>query len=289
MKPIIAHKGKIIARNFMTKYPSGEPAWKPGIEIPNDSVIGFQWNGSINDIIAFCSWMDTTSHTPFGCTAVIPFLPCSRQDKDGPVDGDQSRGAQFILSMLQDSNVEKVVLLDNHSTDILKPYGEFVENMSLINVTSDLDCDLIVSPDHGGIGRAHKVSCMNGAPVICAEKVREQSSGKITTYSFPETVSKQYKKILVVDDIIDGGYTFVLLGERLKKIWPKAEITLACTHGVLSGFPNMPEAFRFYDKVVMTNSCVNAGNMAHVLNLKMKVEIIEVVERITIERSLENA
>ncbi len=288
MRPIIAHKGKIIARDFMTAYPSGEPAWKPGIEVPNESVIGFQWNGSINDIVAFCSWMNTTRYTPFGCTVVLPFLPCSRQDKEGPVEGDQSRGAQFILSMLHDSNVEKVVLLDNHSTDILKPYGEFVENMSLINVTSDLHCDLIVSPDRGAIARAHNVSWLNGAPVLCAEKVRDQSSGKITTYSFPETVSNQYKKILVVDDIIDGGYTFVLLGERIRKVWPKAEITLACTHGVLSGFPNMPEAFRHYDKVVMTNSCANAVAMKHVQNLKMSVEIIEVVERLTIERSLEN-
>lgn len=289
MKPIIAHKGKIIARDFMTVYPSGEPAWKPGIEVPDESVIGFQWNGSINDIVAFCSWMSTTAHTPFGCTAVIPFLPCSRQDKEAPVEGDQSRGAQFILNMLQGSNVEKVILLDNHSTDILKPYGECVENLSLINVTSDLDCDLIVSPDGGGIHRAHNVSYFNGAPVICGEKVREQSSGKIITYSFPETVSKQYKKILVVDDIIDGGYTFTLLAERLRRIWPNAHITLACTHGVLSFCPIIPSCFKHFSKVLLTNSCENAAVMANVANEKNLVKVIEVVERLTIERSLENA
>lgn len=289
MRPIIAYKGKIIALNFMTQYPSGEPAWKPGIEVPEGSVIGFQWNGSINDIVAFCSWMSTTSHAPLGCTAVIPFLPCSRQDKEAPVEGDQSRGVEFILNMLQESYVEKVILLDNHSTDVLKRYGKFVENMSLINVTSDLDCDLIISPDHGGIARAHNVSWLNGAPVICAEKVREQASGKIATYSFPETVSKQYKKILVVDDIIDGGYTFTLLAERLRKIWPNADITLACTHGVLSFFPTVPACFKYFDRVLMTNSCSNAVAMSKQQKQEDLIEIIEVVEQLTIQGSLENA
>jgi len=289
MNPIIAHKGKIIARNFMTQYPSGEPAWKPGIEIPEGSVIGFQWNGSINDIVAFCSWMSTASHTPFGCTAVIPFLPCSRQDKDGPVEGDQSRGAGFILNMLQESNVEKVVLLDNHSTAILKSYGKFIEHRSLASVLLPDMFDLVVSPDAGSLIRAHEVAGLYGVPVVCASKTREQSSGKITSYNLNALPSDELLEILVVDDIIDGGYTFKLLGERLESIFPNANFTLTCTHGVLSGYPNIPECFNLYDEVLMTNSCSNASHMGMRFGFGERVRIIEVVERITIERSLENA
>ena len=297
MGPIIAHKGKVIARNFMTQYPSGEPAWKPGIEVPDGSVIGLQWKGNMNEVVALCSWMSTTAHTPFGCTAVIPFLPCSRQDKEGPVEGDQSRGVGSILNMLHDSNIEKLVVLDNHSTSILKHYDGFVENQSLVSVLEKengvyLPFDVVVSPDAGSLSRSHEVAAMYGAPVICASKVREQSSGRITSYSLPVAQTHGFKRILVVDDIIDGGYTFQLLAHVLRSHWPEVHITLVCTHGVLSAPPHFPAAMLEYNKVWLTDSCENAKKAEYAsirCGHEKKVDIIEVVERMTIERSLQNA
>lgn len=291
MGPIIAHKGEIIAHDFMVSYPSGEPAWKPGIEIPDGSTIGMQWDGDITPYISLASWLNS-ARSPRNIQLVLPFIPCSRQDKTGPIDGDQSEGINFILSMLlQPEEVTSLVTLDNHSRHPIDHWRGKAVNLPLASLVSKEmfpDIDLVVVPDHGALDRALDVTRAIGfRPAIYGEKVRDQASGKILSL---ELTGAEYfpnaKNILVVDDIIDGGYTFKLLAEKLRSYWPDSHRTLLCTHGVFSrsntGSSYVPSD-REYQCVITTDSCASARLGSNV------DRIIYAVEPLTIERSLLHA
>lgn len=67
--------------------------------------------------------------------------------------------------------------------------------------------------------------------VFCASKIRDSKTGKITDTTFHDEVKG--RKVLIVDDICDGGRTFIELGKLLRE--KQAEtIYLYITHGIFS-------------------------------------------------------
>ena len=77
-------------------------------------------------------------------------------------------------------------------------------------------------------------------PFLHGEKVRDQLSGKITSYELkgkPEGMN-----VMIVDDICDGGATFVILAKALYEGGAK-EVNLFVTHGIFSkGLEPLKEA-----------------------------------------------
>lgn len=321
MSVIIAHRGVIIAQNFMTQYPSGEPAWKPGVEIPSGSVVGLQWNGSINNFIAFCSWLNhmtdpRNKREGFWVDLVIPFVPCSRQDKPGPVDGDQSEGIDFILSMLHVhalmGHLRSITVVDNHSRGALSKFNNdanwlihegksFINHVQLSDIIDPATfshIDLIVAPDKGASLRAVKVmiALRPHAPALrLCKKERDQTTGRLKSLSINDggyPLSFEPQNILVVDDIVEFGGTFCLVSEAIREKWPDAKRHLLVTHGPLGGYTydtdELPLFVSLYDSVTITDSCWSAGALVGTL-LRTTVKLIPIMERLTLERSLNNA
>ena len=67
--------------------------------------------------------------------------------------------------------------------------------------------------------------------VLIGEKVRDQSTGRITHYSINGDVKD--KNILIVDDICDGGMTFRILSKSLVDRGSKSN-NLYVSHGIFS-------------------------------------------------------
>ena len=299
---LIAHDGKVIARDFMTQYPTGEPAWKPGCLVPDGSVVGLQWSGNVNDLVGFCSWMEG-SYGPEGVTLVIPFLPCSRQDKVGPEDGDQSEGVNFIIqTVMNTSGVLKIVVLDNHSShpvrhweskeDLPAKTMENIQSRSVVKAEDFEGIDLIVSPDKGALQRSLMWAAQMDVDCLCFEKVRDQASGKIISFSLPETPDISPKRILVVDDILDGGRTFQKIAVELETRWPDSERELFVTHSPMGMLDKngYPPCLDFYWRVTTTDSCLNAEVCDRLLRElgggETGFRVLPVLERMTIERSI---
>lgn len=109
----------------------------------------------------------------------------------------------------------------------------------------------IVLPDKGAIKR----SFFRKVPesIIVADKVRDITTGRIQSIKIinPELLEKNDKSILVVDDLCDGGGTFVGLAAELKKYTDK-ELNIFVTHMVNpKGIENLSKT---YDHVWFTNS-----------------------------------
>lgn len=163
-----------------------------------------------------------------GCLG-ITYLYGSRCDKWKAGNRWVVNVADYIVTMLGIPGFEqkKVKILDPHhikgpSTIAAKgPFGVDLNNY-----------DLVIYPDESAEERFRSTE-LNNLPNMTCKKVRDQVTGAITDYKVPD-VSLVGMKILVADDICDGGSTFVKLAEKLKDrpdqdIFP-ATLDLYVTH-----------------------------------------------------------
>lgn len=117
--------------------------------------------------------------------------------------------------------------------------------------------DLIIAPDVGARSRANEVARYR-TPTAYMKKERDQATGRITKYDFDLMPAVMGRRVLVVDDICDGGMTFALLAKKLRE-FNLDGLDLYVTHGIFSG--NAKENLSAYDNIYTTNSLESASNV----------------------------
>lgn len=158
---------------------------------------------------------------------VCPYLPYGRQDKE--VSNSASFALTTFKEILFNAGITRIETFDAHSksdmvypTEVASP-GEFHRSI--------LNHDFVCYPDKGAASRyMHSIS----GPFIYTEKVRNQLTGDITGIRLvTNNQDIAGKKILIIDDICDGGMTFIKVAEALKVYCPN-RIDLAVSHGLFS-------------------------------------------------------
>jgi ribose-phosphate pyrophosphokinase len=92
----------------------------------------------------------------------------------------------------------------------------------------------LVSPDAGATKKTLKVAQhYEGLKVINCDKIRDTMTGEITGTYVNWGFSMKEMRLLIVDDICDGGMTFIKIAEAVQKFKPKS-IDLYVTHGIFS-------------------------------------------------------
>jgi len=163
-------------------------------------------------------------------TLVIPYFPGARQDRLNR-EGDQLFLAKSIANAVNERKFDEVVLLDPHSDVVpaLVDRSRVVTIADYIQVP-DGKYACVLAPDAGAEKRAAAVAKKLGVPLVHAWKVRDVVTGELTGFdaeSF-ETEGDDDQPGLVVDDICDGGGTFVGLRQTcLVDDWH-----LLTTHGL---------------------------------------------------------
>ena len=168
----------------------------------------------------------------------IPYFPYARQDRrcdfGEPLSGCWA--SEFINSM----GFDEVMVKDPHSAVIRNT----VKNIRVIEqdtIVRDYlgwfirgNSAVLVSPDAGAAKKVEALSLsMGGQEMIYGHKNRDLKTGEITSMSIDNPVLIKDRHLVVVDDICDGGRTFVELGKILKAHEPKS-LTLFVTHGIFS-------------------------------------------------------
>lgn len=192
---------------------------------------------------------------------VVPYFLGARSDRKFQ-DGGVNYLKQVICPIINSLNFTAVVTLDPHS-DVLEAClnnFEKVDNLKLVDEAlsyiigeDEEDQVVLVSPDAGAYKKVFDVAkFMKIEKIITATKVRDLKTGNILRTEIP--VLDQHKKLkyVIVDDICDGGRTFIELAKAIKAGRPTAEIYLIVTHGIFSsGFYDLNEMF---DGIFCTNS-----------------------------------
>ncbi|MEZ4933480.1 MAG: phosphoribosyltransferase family protein [Saprospiraceae bacterium] len=91
----------------------------------------------------------------------------------------------------------------------------------------------LVAPDAGAAKKLHSLAQqINISEIISCEKTRDVSNGKLSGFKVHATDLKN-KTCLIIDDICDGGNTFIGIAKELKNK-NAGFIYLAISHGIFS-------------------------------------------------------
>lgn len=160
-------------------------------------------------------------------TLTLPYMPYARQDKE--VTNESCFALRMMLEMFE--HAKCITTFDVHNPNIFEGKDfEFVNLMpysAIQTVINQNNIDLIVYPDKGAANRYN--ADIFGLPFIALDKVRDQSTGAITGLSIKEEDKGKGSRILVVDDICDGGRTFIEAAKLLE-----GEKFLYVSHGIFS-------------------------------------------------------
>lgn len=165
---------------------------------------------------------------------VIPYLPYARQDR--VCAPGESLSLKVFCDIINSQSYESVEVWDVHSDVSLalldrvinRHQSEFVSKLPV----KESNCRYLVAPDAGALKKINQVSDITHYPVVRADKTRAPFTGEITeTIVYAKHLG--LSDVLIVDDICDGGYTFLQLAKALRhKTYGK--INLYVTHGIFS-------------------------------------------------------
>lgn len=162
---------------------------------------------------------------------IIAYVPGARQDRINPT-GDILFSAEGFADMINHRQFSRVVILDPHSKVISNLIHNSVQYpLELIAdvMAEKSDYTGVISPDEGAGPRARRFADVFQVPIYYATKHRDVSTGQLSGFSIDGLPRGNY---LVVDDICDGGGTFVGLGEKISEQGSIADLYV--THGIFS-------------------------------------------------------
>lgn len=167
-------------------------------------------------------------------TAVLPYYGYARQDrKDQP---RVSITAKLVANLLTTAGADRVITMDLHAAQIQGFFDIPSDHLYASPVFLDLfrsrnENLVVVAADLGGIKLARSYSKRLGAQLVVIDKRRPKQNQAEVMNIIGEVEGKD---ILLVDDLIDTGGTFVSAIEALKSKGAN-NIYGAVTHPLLSG------------------------------------------------------
>lgn len=190
--------------------------------------------------------------------AFIPYIPYARQDRV-MVPGEPL-SIKVFAGILNSLKLDKVECYDVHSDvslaliDNVFHHSNFEEVAKFILQNISSENVLMVSPDAGSCKKVYKM-CQHLAyegDIIISNKIRNVNTGAIMSTEVNGDVSG--RNCLVVDDVIDGGRTFVELAKALKEKGA-AKLYLFASHGIFS--KGYDELLQHFDIIGTTDSIRN--------------------------------
>jgi len=197
----------------------------------------------------------------------IPYCIGGRSDRKFQ-DGDINYIKQVISPIINSQGYEKVTIMDPHS-DVLEACinnFEKIDNLKVVQdalfkhwisdgkIISDMSNIVFLSPDAGALKKVHKVAdnFQSKYDVVVCTKHRDLN-GKLSKTTVPLTDEMLDKDLFIVDDICDGGGTFINIARIIKENEQfKGRIYLIVTHGIFSrGFEDLGE---YFNGIYTTNS-----------------------------------
>lgn len=213
------------------------------------------------DLILLKNAIDSATPFPYPMQLWLPYLPYGRADRKF-TDGD-CFGLQAFARIINSLGFHSVASLDTHNKAMTKawirnfadvdPYTyikkaiiDFAERMETVRVN-------VLFPDEGAANRYKVLEDLSGnnravlTKSYFATKERDEVTGKLIGFTVPDM---PYNPTIIIDDICDGGGTFL----GIRKLLKQPGYGLYTTHGIYSnGTTALTEAF---DWVYCTNSFI---------------------------------
>jgi len=237
-------EGKINYEYF--KFPGGESHFKlsPSTRFDYDYEFGIDVYSQLQtseDIIKLLLATDylKTLVSGINIRLFIPYLPYARQDR--VANAYECFSLKTFANLINAQNYSEVYILDPHSDvgPALINNSEVITNHifvmdTLSNVaTSDYK---LVCPDMGAYKKIFKLAkyLEYKNDIILCNKTRNMQTGEITGTKILTDITEKGSTYYIVDDICDGGKTFVEISKSLKALDPEGHVNLIVTHAIMS-------------------------------------------------------
>lgn len=249
-----------LAKSF--KFPGGEVQIRlPKIPIIKHNTLNIRTtlnsSDSIMELLLVKDALDITYPETIKNLEIL-YFPYARQDRQCSID--ESFSLSVMVRLINNANFNSVLVADPHNLTVLDTILERATYISAYDILSSRkttdEYDIILSPDAGAHFRANSVATLLGIPYIGAVKHRVASTGNITNIELGSGRDKLVNaRVLIVDDICDGGRTFIELMKEILPSTPKS-VHLYVTHGIFSkGVDCLFKAG--IKKIITTNSVHN--------------------------------
>lgn len=236
-------------------FSGGEPHLKinPNFEALEGVTITHRLN-SFNDVGLLCLAVDALKRMQVEIKDLyIPYFPAARQDR--VMIKGEPLSVKVYADIINSLGFKKVIVFDAHSevAPAVLNNCEVIPNHKFIaQVIEAIGNEVIlISPDGGALKKIYKVSeFLGGVEVVECSKSRNVKTGKLSGFKVYSD-DLQGRDCLIVDDICDGGGTFIGLAEELKNK-NAGKLYLAVSHGIFSkGFEELSKSF---EMIFTTNS-----------------------------------
>ena len=188
----------------------------------------------------------------------VPYFLGARSDRKF-LKGQSNYLKTVICPIINSQNFTRVTVLDPHS-DVLEACLNNFQKTSNVNFASTSIKDItgyerndkitLISPDAGALKKIYDVAeAVECDDVIVANKLRDLKTGRIIRTEVPGIDQEPgCKSFVIIDDICDGGRTFIEIAKAIRDIRPREifndKIFLVVTHGIFSaGFEELEKWF----------------------------------------------
>lgn len=218
-------------------FPAGELHLKntESNEVPIAAVL---YGAEPAELITLGLWADHVHQLGEKAIAYIPYFPAARADRGSPF------AAKVYADIINSFKLDEVVIFDPHSPVIV----ELLNNVRVVDSAriirrviagrsleaSDQGYVGVIAPDTGAIARAQAAADALHLPLFKATKERDFATGRLTKFAIEELPAEG--RLLVVDDICDGGGTFRGLANVAGV--GRGRLSIWVSHGVFSGRAN---------------------------------------------------
>ncbi len=164
---------------------------------------------------------------------VCPYLPYARQDRV-MVEGE-ALGLRVMCDLLNGMRLAEVEVWDAHSDVSLALLDNLVhvaQREFVRRVPVNTPDVVYVAPDAGAAKKVLASAKAYGRSMITAEKSRDALTGDITGTRV-HSGHLGSRPVIMLDDICDGGRTFIELAKELRKV-TDGPVYLYVTHGIFS-------------------------------------------------------
>mgnify|MGYP006399641067 FL=1 len=243
-------------RYKISKFPDGQQTVdiidnNGSVLMPNTSVKIISRLNDFKDLeLIICSNQALINLGIVDISLFTPYFMGARSDRKFQYGGVNYL-KQIICPIINSQNFKSVTVVDPHS-DVLEAclnnYSK-INNFPLVDDAlsyiigeGEEDSIVLVSPDAGAYKKIFDVAKeFNINKIITATKVRDLQSGKILRTEIPTLDQHENLSYVIIDDICDGGRTFIELAKAIKGSRPTAKVYLVVTHG--AGFVELNKLF----------------------------------------------
>lgn len=193
-----------------------------------------------NDLLMACMVGDVLRQS--GYTEInldIRYLMGARMDR--AISLFEPFSLAIIARLINSAGFGRVRILDAHSevsTRLIRNATNILPYAVVDQVRATIGPHAVVCPDKGAMHRTQALAPT--ADIVYCSKTRDVQTGKLSGF-FVDSYTRNLKSgtfnALIIDDICDGGGTFVGLAKELRKVGAQ-KVFLFVTHGIFSkGLP----------------------------------------------------